>query len=75
MGQEITEEDRLILKSLSKKTNDLIAFRTTMQDYLKERMSNVCPNMAALAGENVGARLIAHAGSLINLAKLPASTI
>ena len=31
--------------------------------------------MAALAGENVGARLIAHAGSLINLAKLPASTI
>lgn len=31
--------------------------------------------MTALVGELVGARLIAHAGSLMNLAKQPASTI
>jgi hypothetical protein len=33
------------------------------------------PNLAALIGEVVGARLISHAGSLVNLAKAPASTI
>lgn len=46
-----------------------------MQGYLKERLEVVTPNMSTLIGENVGARLISHAGGLINLAKLPASTI
>jgi len=38
-------------------------------------MGQVAPNLANLIGEQVGARLIAHAGSLTNLAKYPASTI
>jgi RNA processing factor Prp31 len=33
------------------------------------------PNVTTLIGEMVGARLIARAGSLTNLAKLPASTV
>merc|ERR1712056_69596 len=35
----------------------------------------VAPNLAALIGEIIGARLISHAGSLTNLAKYPASTV
>ena len=46
-----------------------------MQEFLSERMNAICPNVTSLAGENVGARLISHAGSLVNLSKLPASTI
>jgi hypothetical protein len=38
-------------------------------------MMTVAPNLATLIGEVVGARLIAHAGSLTNLAKYPASTV
>ncbi|KAI6648111.1 Nucleolar protein 56 [Oopsacas minuta] len=38
-------------------------------------MDQIAPNLAALAGEIIGARLISHAGSLTNLAKCPASTI
>jgi nucleolar protein 56 len=38
-------------------------------------MSCVAPNLAALIGDTVGARLISHAGSLTNLAKYPASTV
>lgn len=38
-------------------------------------MEAVAPNLTSLIGENVAAKLIAHAGSLINLAKYPASTI
>jgi nucleolar protein 58 len=35
----------------------------------------IAPNLTMLVGELVGARLIAHAGTLINLAKAPASTV
>merc|ERR1719354_1505707 len=38
-------------------------------------MFQVAPNLQALIGDLVGARLIAHAGSLTNLAKYPASTV
>lgn len=35
----------------------------------------LAPNLTILLGELVGARLISHAGSLVNLAKYPASTV
>jgi nucleolar protein 58 len=35
----------------------------------------IAPNLTVMVGELVGARLIAHAGSLMNLAKQPASTV
>ena len=38
-------------------------------------MNAVAPNLTALIGEIVGSKLISHSGSLINLAKYPASTI
>ena len=38
-------------------------------------MMAVAPNLTVLVGELVGARLIAHVGSLVSLAKAPASTI
>lgn len=38
-------------------------------------MNAIAPNLTVMVGELVGARLIAHAGSLINLAKHPASTV
>src|SRR3990167_596917 len=38
-------------------------------------METVAPNLSALIGDQVAARLIAHAGSLTNLAKYPASTV
>ena len=38
-------------------------------------MNAIAPNLTILLGELVGARLISHSGSLMNLAKQPASTI
>lgn len=46
-----------------------------MAEYLKNRMAAVAPNLTMLVGELVAAKLISHSGSLMNLAKLPASTI
>ena len=38
-------------------------------------MNTIAPNLTALVGKLVGARLIAHGGSLLNLAKQPGSTV
>ena len=46
-----------------------------MQEYLKDKMETVSPNLTTLIGESVAAKLIAHSGSLSTLAKYPASTI
>merc|ERR1712054_80282 len=54
---------------------ELSDYRKSLHDYLKAKMDLVAPNLSALIGEIIGARLISHAGSLINLAKYPASTV
>merc|ERR1712086_214761 len=54
---------------------ELMESRTELYDYLKNRMAAIAPNLTVLVGELVGARLISHAGSLMNLAKQPASTV
>ncbi len=53
----------------------LAEYRAQLYEYLKSRMMAIAPNLTILVGELVGARLIAHAGSLVNLAKAPASTV
>ena len=53
----------------------LAGYRGQLYEYLKSRMMAIAPNLTVLVGELVGARLIAHAGSLVNLAKAPASTV
>lgn len=75
MGQDITETDESMVKNLSGRIKEMIEYRDKIQEYLKNRMSNICPNLTEVVGENIGARLISHSGSLVNLAKLPASTI
>ena len=55
--------------------NGLIRYRDELQEFLKDRVDAVAPNLGSLLGDTVSARLISHAGGLRNLAKLPASTI
>ena len=50
-------------------------YRGQLYEYLKNRMIAIAPNLTAVVGELIGARLISHAGSLLNLAKHPASTV
>merc|ERR1712007_353028 len=75
MGQEIVEMDMHNIDHFAGEVIKLSAMRTSLQEYLKKKMGNVAPNLAALVGDVIGARLIAHAGSLTNLAKYPASTV
>jgi len=75
MGTEIGPEDIFNIQSLSEQIIEISDYRAELYDYLKNRMMAIAPNLTVLVGELVGARLIAHAGSLINLAKQPASTV
>ncbi|KAF1931124.1 Nop domain-containing protein [Didymella exigua CBS 183.55] len=75
MGTEISEEDLEATSALAEQVVDLTEHRQNLGAYLSSRMQALAPNLTALVGELVGARLIAHAGSLMNLAKSPGSTI
>ncbi|KAL8686239.1 MAG: hypothetical protein Q9224_005511 [Gallowayella concinna] len=75
MGTEITSEDLDNIRGLAEQVVSFTDERSQLSSYLSARMQAVAPNLTALVGELVGARLIAHAGSLMNLAKSPASTI
>jgi nucleolar protein 58 len=74
-GTEISEEDILNIRQLCDEILAIHEYRTHLYDYLRTRMMAIAPNLTVLVGDTVGARLIAHAGSLVNLAKHPASTV
>jgi len=75
MGTDITDLDILNIKSLAEQVLSMTQYRAQLFEYLKNRMNAIAPNLTILLGELVGARLISHAGSLMNLAKQPASTV
>lgn len=75
MGTDISEIDLLNIQNFARKVVSLSNYREKLHGYLCAKMDVVAPNLAALIGEMVGARLISHAGSLTNLSKYPASTV
>lgn len=75
MGTEITEEDLLNIRMLAEHVVRYTETRVQLSAYLEARMRAIAPNLTELVGTLVGARLIAHAGSLMSLAKSPGSTI
>ncbi|KAF8121339.1 hypothetical protein EV363DRAFT_947309 [Boletus edulis] len=75
MGTEISDSDISHIHALCDQIISISAYRAQLAEYLRNRMNAVAPNLMALVGDLVGARLISHAGSLLNLAKHPASTV
>nr|GMD93283.1 probable nucleolar protein 5-2 [Ipomoea batatas] len=75
MGTEVSDLDLMNIKDLCSQVLSFSEYRAQLYDYLKSRMNTIAPNLTALVGELVGARLIAHGGSLLNLAKQPGSTV
>jgi nucleolar protein 58 len=75
MGTEIAETDVENITRLCDQVIDITQYRSNLSEYLRHRMQAIAPNLTCMVGELVGARLIAHAGSLMNLAKQPASTV
>lgn len=75
MGTEIADEDVDNIRALAEQVISISEYRASLYEYLRNRMNAIAPNLTVMVGELVGARLIAHAGSLMSLAKHPASTV
>jgi nucleolar protein 56 len=75
MGIDVSKTDMLNISMFAERVEALAKYRHELNQYLGDKMHEVAPNLDALLGELVGARLIAHAGSLTKLSKLPASTV
>ncbi len=74
-GADIRDEELALLRSLASEAYNLYQLRGRLANQLENLMSQVAPNITNLVGATIGARLIARAGSLDDLAKMPASTI
>jgi len=75
MGSEISEFDVIHMQYLCIEIIELTDYRNYLSNYLTNRMTALAPNLTVLVGDLVGARLVAKAGTLTNLAKHPASTL
>ncbi|KAG7610539.1 NOP5 N-terminal [Arabidopsis suecica] len=72
---EVSDLDLMHIQELCDQVLSIAEDKTLLCDDLKNKMNKIAPNLTALVGELVGARLISHCGSLWNLSKLPGSTI
>jgi nucleolar protein 56 len=75
MGMDCSAIDMVNIVNFTQRMVKLAEFRKQLASYLTDKMSIVAPNLSALIGDTVAARLISKAGSLTNLAKAPASTV
>jgi len=75
MGADISDEDFSKIQDMCRKVLELYGVRQSLEKYVDSVMEEVAPNTRTIGGSLLGARLVALAGGLLNLAKLPASTI
>jgi nucleolar protein 56 len=75
MGADLADADLKQIQALCKDIINFYQLRQDLEGYLDSTMEEVAQNTKYLVGSLVGARLIAVAGGLTNLAKKPASTI
>ena len=74
-GGDISEKNLKIVQFMAKQMLDLHELRKNLEDHVESEMTLVAPNISAILGTAVGARILGRAGSLTRLASMPASTV
>ncbi|MHA2272141.1 MAG: NOP5/NOP56 family protein [Candidatus Hodarchaeales archaeon] len=75
LGVDLPEEDLQPVQKLASFGVEIARVRDDLERYVDAIMPEIAPNLTALIGGRLGARLIASTGSLENLAKKPSSTM
>ncbi len=75
MGADFKEADLVPIMGLARQIGELYQLRENLAEYASKLMDRLCPNVKAICGTIIGAKLIEHAGSLKRLSEMPASTI
>ena len=74
-GGDISEKNLEIVQSMAQQMLNLHKLRKNLEEHVESEMQIVAPNISAILGAAVGARILGRAGSLSRLASMPASTI
>ena len=74
-GGDISDVNLAIVQSIAKQILDFHDLRKKLEDHVESEMQEIAPNISAILGTAVGARLLGRAGSLKKMASMPASTI
>ncbi len=74
-GGDISDVNLAIVQSIAKQILDFHDLRKKLEEHVESEMMSIAPNLSAILGTAVGARILGRAGSLKRLAMLPASTI
>jgi nucleolar protein 56 len=75
MGADLSKEDLEPILKIAKELSVLYSLRDKQKEYLEKVMEKNNPNLTAVAGYLIGAKLIALAGDLKRLVMFPASTV
>lgn len=75
VGIDFSEDDAESVKAFSKTLIELFRTREKLSRYLENVCRKTMPNLSAVAGPLLASRLVAQAGGLEKIAKLPSSTI
>jgi len=71
----LDKEEEQSLKNIAEAIIKLRNAHEKVEQYVKDAISSMAPNLSKLVGESIAARLIAVAGGLDHLAALPSGTI
>ena len=74
-GSDLRDEDMLRINGLAEEAIKISNLKDSIAKHTERTMNRIAPNLSEVAGYSIGARLIAKAGGLDKLARLPASTI
>jgi len=75
VGGELPDADREALMGFAALARDVVRQRRSLESRLTAGMKELAPNLTYLAGPILSARLVALAGGLEPLARLPAGTV
>jgi nucleolar protein 56 len=75
LGADISGEDIEILQNYAQTLQSLQKTKKSLKKYVENKMEEIAPNLMAITSASLGAKLIAHTGSIKRLAMLPSSTI
>lgn len=75
VGAELGEAEEGELKGMAKLALDHASRRADLEAYIERTVRGLAPNVSALAGPMIAARLVTQAGSVDELARYPAGTI
>jgi len=75
MGAPLNDEHIKPMRDLAEKIKEIYKLRDSHRHYVEIIMKKTFPNIEAIAGAQIGAKLIAQAGGITRLSEFPSSTL